>query len=182
MSVDGCLDFLRVDLQSADVDHAAAPAQEIVPVAATLHHVARVDETFFVGKRGVVLADIAGSVSCRTDPKRTIDDFDVDVAGRADQTLWKSLETFINFETDAGFRRRERMDDAGVRIERTESIQDALVCDFSGQANVTRCDRTSVGAHQRTTPMGRCAGNVRRPMCTEPHEVMSKRLAGARKH
>src|SRR5207302_2083651 len=118
--VDGCLDFLRVDLQSADVDRAAAPAEEVVPLAATFHHIARVDETFFVSKRGALLADIAFGVSRRTDPKRTIDDFDVDVAGCADQARGKSLETVIDLESDAGFRRGERMDDPGVRIERTE--------------------------------------------------------------
>src|SRR2546427_9939528 len=51
MPVDRRLDFLRVDLQPSDVDDAAASAEEVVPVSAAFHHVARVDEAFIIGER-----------------------------------------------------------------------------------------------------------------------------------
>src|SRR5437867_3126274 len=38
--VDRRLDFLGVDLQSSHVDEAVPPAEEVVPIAAALHHVA----------------------------------------------------------------------------------------------------------------------------------------------
>src|SRR6266850_6753529 len=105
--VDRRLDFLRVDLQSSDVDDAAPSTEEVVPVAAAFHHVAGVDEAFIVGERGLLLAEIADRVARGTDPQRTILDFDLHIARRADQARRKSLEAVVDFESHTGLRRGE---------------------------------------------------------------------------
>src|SRR5438093_3071273 len=130
--VDRRLDFLRVDLQSSDVDEAAPATEEVVPAAAAFHHLAGADKAFTIGERGVVLADIAGRIPRGTDPQRAFDDLDLHVAGRADHARRKPLETIVDFESHAGLRRGEGMADAGLRVERMESVQDPLVRDFSG--------------------------------------------------
>ena len=52
MPVDHRLDLLGMNLQAADIDDAAAPADEVIAVAAQLDHVAGVDEAVGVGQRG----------------------------------------------------------------------------------------------------------------------------------
>ena len=50
MPVDHRLDLLGMNLQAADIDDAAAAADEVVAVAAQLHHVAGVDEAVGVAR------------------------------------------------------------------------------------------------------------------------------------
>src|SRR5437867_1321859 len=103
MPVDRRLDFLRVDLQAADVDEAAAPAEKVVPVAAAFHHVAGVDEAVVIAERGVV-AERAGRTSRGTEPQRTVLDFDLHLASRADQARRKPFETIVDVKSNAGLR------------------------------------------------------------------------------
>ena len=56
--VDDGFDLLGMNLQAADIDDAAAPADEVVAVAAQLDHVAGVDEAIGVGQRRGASADI----------------------------------------------------------------------------------------------------------------------------
>ena len=51
MPVDHGFDFLGMNLQAADIDDAAAPADEVITVAAQFDHVAGVDESVLVGQR-----------------------------------------------------------------------------------------------------------------------------------
>ena len=51
MGVERRLDLFRVNLGSAHIDHSAAPADKIEPVAAPLHHVAGVDEAVLAPQR-----------------------------------------------------------------------------------------------------------------------------------
>src|SRR5665647_3620989 len=44
MAVDNGFDFLRMNLETADIDDAAAAADEVIPVAAQLDHIPGVDE------------------------------------------------------------------------------------------------------------------------------------------
>src|SRR5260221_219387 len=125
---------------------------------------------------------IADRIPRGTDPQRTLDDLDLHVAGRADQARRKPLQTIAHFESHAGLRGGEGMSDAGLRVERMESVQDPLVGDLSGEADVARRDGASVRAHQRTTPMRGGSRNMRRPLRPEPHEIIADRLARARKH
>ena len=50
MPVDDRFDFFGMNLQTANVDDTAAPADKVVSVAAQLDHVAGVDESFRVGE------------------------------------------------------------------------------------------------------------------------------------
>ncbi len=50
MPVDHGFNFLWMNLEAANVDDAAAPANEVIPVAAQLDHVAGVDEAVRVGQ------------------------------------------------------------------------------------------------------------------------------------
>src|SRR2546422_8344704 len=78
--------------------------EEVIPVAAAFHHVACIDEAFIIGEPGVFLAGIADRVPRRTDPQRTIVDFDLHVAGRTDHARRKPLETIVDLKSHAGFR------------------------------------------------------------------------------
>ena len=51
MPIDDRFDLLRMNLQSADIDDAAAAAGEDVAIAAPLHHVAGIDETVAIAQR-----------------------------------------------------------------------------------------------------------------------------------
>ena len=55
MAVDHRLDLLGMHLQAADIDDAAAPADEEVAAAAQLDHVAGVDEALRVREFGASL-------------------------------------------------------------------------------------------------------------------------------
>src|SRR5881628_1701483 len=103
MPVDRRLDFFRVDLQTADVDEAAAPAEEVVPVTTAFHHVAGVDEAVVIAERGVV-AERAGRTPSGAEAQRTVLDFNLHVASRADQARGKPFQTIVDVESDAGFR------------------------------------------------------------------------------
>src|ERR1043166_8543324 len=61
MAVDHRLYFLRMDLETAYVDDAPAPADEIITLATQLHHVVGVDEAVGAGDR-------RGAVPERADP------------------------------------------------------------------------------------------------------------------
>src|ERR1700722_20276170 len=76
MPVDGRVDFLRIDLQAADVDHAAPWTEEGVAVAAASHHVAGVDEAVVAGDRGAVVAETAERLPRGTDAQAAIHDPD----------------------------------------------------------------------------------------------------------
>ena len=67
--VDHRLDLLGMDLQPADVDDAAAPADEVVALAAQLDHVAGVDEALGIGERGRIGADIGARRAVGADPE-----------------------------------------------------------------------------------------------------------------
>src|SRR3989442_4888293 len=95
MSVDRRFDFFRIDLQSADVDDAVPSTEEVVPVAAAFHHVARVDEAFIIGEGGTLLAEIADGITRGTDTQRAVVDFELNVAGRADHARRKPLEAIV---------------------------------------------------------------------------------------
>src|SRR5450432_4840046 len=72
MPVDDGLDFLRMNLEAANVDNAAAPADEVISLAAQLDHVAGVDEAVAVSEFGGVLADIGVRRPGRPDPQRSV--------------------------------------------------------------------------------------------------------------
>src|SRR5580698_8640860 len=50
MPVDNRLDLLRMDLQSPDIDDATAAASKDVTIAASLHHVAGIDEPITIAQ------------------------------------------------------------------------------------------------------------------------------------
>ena len=51
MAVDHRLDFLGMNLEAADIDDAAAPADEIIAIAAQFDHVAGIDEAVGIRER-----------------------------------------------------------------------------------------------------------------------------------
>ena len=93
MTIDNGLDLLGMNFQAADIDDAAAPADEVVAIAAQLHHVARVDKAVRVGQRGCVFTDISVRGALGANPQRAVDDFHLDaVALGADQLLRGNLQ------------------------------------------------------------------------------------------
>jgi len=137
MAIDDRLDLLGMNLQAADIDDAAAPADEIAALAAALHEIAGIDKPVRVHEGRVFRADIAGCGSRRPDAERSIQHLDVDLAGAcavaacAHQARRESLASVIDLESDAGFRRRKGVDDIGSRIARVQTVQNRLVRDLS---------------------------------------------------
>ena len=78
MAVDHRLDLLGMNLQAADIDDAAAAADEEVAIAAPLHHVAGIDEAVAIRARRTLRAEIALRRARRADPQRTVDDLQLD--------------------------------------------------------------------------------------------------------
>src|SRR5580692_12282772 len=75
MPVDHRLDLLGMNLQSTDIDDAAAAAGKNVAIAAPLHHVTGIDETVAVAQRRVLRAEIALRRARRADTQRAVDEF-----------------------------------------------------------------------------------------------------------
>src|SRR5260370_23117600 len=79
-------------LQPADVDDAAAPADEVVALAAQLDHVPGVDEAIGIGERRRIGADIGARRAVGADPERAVDDLHLDaVAVPPDQVGGEAL-------------------------------------------------------------------------------------------
>ncbi len=92
MPVDDGLDLLGMNLQAADIDDAAAAADEIIAVATQLDHVAGIDEAVVIGERSRVAADIGVRGALRADPQRAVDHLHLDaVAVLPDQRGRESL-------------------------------------------------------------------------------------------
>src|ERR1700686_4487401 len=70
--IDDRLDLLGVNLQSADIDDAAAAAGEGVTIAAPLHHVAGIDEAVVIAQRRMLRAEIAFRRARRADAQRAV--------------------------------------------------------------------------------------------------------------
>src|ERR1700730_7953881 len=74
MPIDDRFYLLRMNLQSADIDDAAAAAGEDVAIAAPLHHVAGIDETVAIAQC-MLPAEIAIRRARRANAQRAIDKF-----------------------------------------------------------------------------------------------------------
>src|ERR1051326_2913579 len=114
MVVDDRFNFLRVDLQSPDIDGAVPSPSEVAPVAASLYHVAGVDEHVSICDR-MCVAEVPARDSIRADAQRTIFNLRLHIATGPEKRCGKSFRAIRDFECNAGLGRRERMADPGVR-------------------------------------------------------------------
>src|SRR5439155_16550618 len=117
VAVDDGLNFFGVDLEPTDIDDSALSTKEVVAVTASLHDVAGVDKAFTVDEGRAFLAEIADRGPRGTDPERTVLDLHFHLATRADQARWKALETVVDLESNARFRRGIGMADGSLRVE-----------------------------------------------------------------
>src|SRR6202011_736276 len=100
--VDDRFDFLGRNLQAADIDDAAAPADEVVSVPAQFDHVAGVDESVLVGQGGRLPADIGVSGTPRANPQRSVHDFHFNaVTALPDQGGGKAFKAIVHGKADA---------------------------------------------------------------------------------
>src|ERR1043166_767132 len=114
MGVDDGLDLLGMNLEAADIDDAAAPADEMIAIAAQLHHVAGIDKAVGVSQRARAAPDIGMRGSPGADPQAAVDDLDLDaVAIDAHDAGRKALPAVIDRKPDTGFGRRIGMADRG---------------------------------------------------------------------
>src|SRR5690349_18369447 len=131
MPVDHGLDLLGMNLQPADIDDAATPADEMVAVTAQLNHVAGIDKSIDIGEISRVPAHISMGGSPRSDTQGAIHDLHLDAAGiLADQLCRKALAAVIDGKADARFRRGISMADRGLRKGLRQTIEDRLVGDL----------------------------------------------------
>src|SRR5205814_10463721 len=145
-------------------------------IAPALHDVAGIDEPVVAREHRAIAVYVAVRVACRAKQERSIVDRDLDVAGRADERRRESFETVLDFESDAGFRRRKRVADAGIRIERAHRVQNPLVRDLARQADVARRDGAAVRAHERAAPMRWGARQMRHALRAEAYEKVADRF------
>ena len=159
--VDCRLDF-RIDLQSSDVDDSLR--QEIggrrgaPPCRRYRRSVIPSDRGFIVADR----ADRGPRGTGRSEPSTTW----ICTSPGAPIMLAGNLEAIGDFESHAGFRRGERMADAGPD-ERAESVEDPWSAISPDTANVAWCDRarsgssahdaSATGSPTRASPRGRQA-------------------------
>ena len=116
-------------------------ADEIIAVTSQLDDIARIDEAVLVGEGLVLVAQVAHRGPRRADPKRAILDLHLHVsASPPDEARRETRETVADVEREAGLGRGEGMGDRGLWIEGSEMVQDCLVRDLAGQANVSRRD------------------------------------------
>src|SRR5271170_2915309 len=183
MAVDNCFDFFRVDLETADVDHAVSSTNKVISVSAQLDHVAGVDEAV-VGRQGLGKApEVSSRVSSRADPKRAVLDFQLGVSTwTADERRRKACESIADLEADSGLGRSEGMNDSGVPIESSQAVQYYLVRYLSRQADVPGCDLVGRRTHQHTTPMGRSPRDMRNTTRSRPGQEVRGRFLGVREH
>ena len=59
MAIEHRFDFLGINFEPSDVNHAVAPALEVIALIAQFEHVSRVDKTLRVFQHGRILAEIA---------------------------------------------------------------------------------------------------------------------------
>src|SRR4051812_25866836 len=104
MPVDNRLNFFRVDLQPADIDHTIAPSDEMVTIGPQLEHIGCVDEPVRIPESASLLPQVTDRSSIGADAKRTVLDFHFDTGRLADNSHWKARETIVNRERDTGLR------------------------------------------------------------------------------
>src|SRR5881296_2088939 len=183
VAIDHGFDFLWMNLQSANVDDPASPANEIVAVGAQLHHIAGVDEAVAVREGLAVAAQIALRGTRRADPKRAIFDLHLDAHTLfSDETRRKASETVADVERHAGLGRGERMDDPRLWVEPPEMIEDRLVGDLSRQADVLGRNPVRGRAHEGTTPMRRGPRDMGHSVRAGPDQEVAHRLLEARQY
>src|SRR5437773_5285573 len=74
------------------------------------------------------------------------------------------------------------MHDVGPWIESPQMIEDCLVGDFSGQANVLRREPASRWAHEGVAPMSWRSQHVGDATRRGPQDEIARRFAGSRQH
>src|SRR2546426_1103224 len=88
MAIDHRLDFLGMDLQSADIDDAAASPDEIIALTAQLQEIAGVHEAFGIEQRRAFGSEIMAGGAGRADSKRTVHYLHVHVAVLSRTRAW----------------------------------------------------------------------------------------------
>src|SRR3954469_2717492 len=118
MAIDGGFDFLGMHLEAADVDDSAAASEKVVALAATLHHVAGIDESVGVAEGAVGTIDVAERRALRAEAERSGVYADTHVSGCADQARRKPGQPIVNLEADAGLGGGKGVHDARAGVAR----------------------------------------------------------------
>ena len=139
MAVDHGFHFLGIDLEAADIDDAAAPADEIIAVAAQFHHVA-----------GIHPAILSSGLRCRRHNRWRCaasgyaaavhhPHFHRRPGGR--QIRGKPFQPIGDFKAHARFGRGIGMADGGMRETALQAVEHRLVGDLAREAHIARRDR-----------------------------------------
>ena len=128
-----------------------------------------------------MIAEVAGRRARRTDAQRPLLDLHLDVAtAPVDQACRKAGQAIADVERHPGLGRGECVRDAGPGIAGAEMVEDGLVRDLAGQANVLWRDPTGRRAHERPAPVRRGPGDVRHAVRAGPGQEVTRRLPSAR--
>src|SRR6516165_7077696 len=182
MAINYGLDLLRVDLLATDVNDPVRSADEIITVAAQLHHVAGIDKAGFVGE-GTCITEVTNRGPGRSDAERAVFELHLHFGARlSDQGRRETSETVADSEGDAGLCRSEGMGDCCLRVNGPQVVQNCLVRDFSRQPNVARRNSASHWAHKGASPMGRSSGDMCHTACAGSRQKVPCRLLRAGQH
>src|SRR5271156_609533 len=175
MPVYHSFDFLRVNLQSTDIDDTATPSDKIVAVAAQFDHIAGVNESIRVDQCGYVSTDIGlcGALGAYT--QRSFNDLHLySIAVLVNKSGRKSLAAVGHGEADTRLSRCIGMADGSARKGLCQSIEHRLVCDLARKANVAGRKMRYRSAHQELSPMRRRAGNVGDAAGDQPGDIIGQ--------
>ena len=89
MAVEHRFDFLGMYFEPANVDHAVAPALEVIAAIAQLKHVAGVDKALRVFQCGRILAEIAFGGAAGADAQRCVHHLQIDTCGAGQHPGWE---------------------------------------------------------------------------------------------
>src|ERR1700722_781379 len=124
MTVYGRFNLFRMNLEAAHIDDPVLAADEVIAPSAQLNHVRRVNEAILVEQRGRILPYVSRRRAAGAQSQCSILDLDADLGIiRVHKLGRKSFQPIVYLKTDAGFGGCESMPEAGVRICRTQVVE-----------------------------------------------------------
>jgi hypothetical protein len=174
MAIDHRLHFFGMHLQTADIDDPVAPSRKVVAAIPQFKRVACIDKAFGILRELILCAKITEAVRCGANSQRAVLHFHIDLRITAEQLRGKAHQPSFTSEAHARLRRSEGMRDTCLRVLRLDLVQNGLVDNLSGHADVFRRDAGQMDSSARrrqwegvpeicVTPM--CAGACKKIRC-----------------
>src|SRR5947207_13362779 len=99
-----------------------------------------------------------------------------------DKARRETFASVVYLESNARFGGGIGMGDLGLGVKGTEAVEDRLVGDLAGQADILRRNCTRRRTHDGAAPVRRGPREVRHSVRAEPLKTIADRLVRAREH